>query len=467
MNRPHTRRLEMLEKIWNVRLKRKRPRPENVIMIVVDALRHDGLSCFGNARKTSPNIDSLARKGIIFENAVSASGSTPGAMGAIMASRYPLFVSDIFNEDQTEIIDCGYTRFRSEQDKPGCYPDGMPTLASILKEYGYETAGFSSNPFLTRELNFARGFDSYEEFPGEENWKPYPNAETVTTSVIDRFSRMRRSKFFMYIHYMDVHHPYSSLHPFGETFGQDFIKGKSDGEIDSEWFHSKDPVYLRKISRHARAMYDSQIRFLDFQLGRLFKTLRRKGILKRSLVLILSDHGDEFLEHGGTVHYPKLYEELVRIPLIMYCPQIAKAEGVSRLVRSVDVLPTVLDALGIETGHEFDGSSLIPVIRGDDAVFPDYAYMDAPPFRAVRTEKWKLIRNERTSRIELYDLADDPFERNDVADSNPSVTSDLLDRLDAVVARLGSASRIDPFSAGEGSEMSEEITKKLKGLGYL
>jgi arylsulfatase A-like enzyme len=456
-----------LRDIFSFRRERQESYPRNVILIVIDALRYDGLSCFGNARKTSPNIDSLARKGVIFENAISASGSTPGAMGAIMTSRFPLFITDIFNKDQTKVTDFGFSRFYSEADKPGRFPGDLPTLASILRDNGFETVGFSANPIMSTELNTTQGFDSYDEFPGEENWQPFPNAEGVTSRVIDYFLKNGDSRSFVFAHYMDTHHPYSTPHPFDGIYNGDFVEGMDNGDVDWKWFHSDDLDYLKNISKHARAMYDSQIRFLDHQLGRLFSVLRKKRILKDTLVLILSDHGDEFLEHGGTVHHPKLYEELVRIPFILYCPRITSARRVSRLVRSVDVLPTVLDAVGIENDYELDGALLTRVIRGNDENLPDYAYMDMPPFRGIRTEEWKLIRNERTSRIELYNLIEDPLERNDVADSKPSITSNLSGRLDAVVERLGTYTDTDRFLTGEGSDMSEEISRRLKGLGYL
>lgn len=454
----------LIKKFWG---SRANAHPKNVILIVIDALRHDGLSCFGNTRKTSPNIDSLARKGALFTQAFSASGSTPGSMGAIMTASYPLFHTEIFNKDSAKVTDFGYSRFYTENDRDGHFASGLPTLAEILRDNGFETAGFSTNPSLTRELNYARGFDNFEEFPDKRYWDPFPSAEIVSDHVKSRLSQRDGGNSFIYIHYMDGHHPYGAPHPFIDRFKSDFVDGKSHKQINEQWYGETDQEILAGISDHARALYDAQICYLDHHLGELFRFMRRKGCLNDTLVVIVSDHGEEFLEHGRTVHHPQIYDELVRIPLIIYCPGAIRKGRVPHLVRSVDILPTILDVLGIENQYSFDGCSLLPTLQGKEHIRPDFAYMDSPPYRGIRTSEWKLIRNEETKALELYNLESDPGETRNVAETNSEKASELVERLDTLCHQLARDSVAADRVLGEGTEVSEEIAKRLRSLGYL
>ena len=315
-------------------------------------------------------------------------------------------------------------------------------------------------------LNFALGFDRYEEFPGKDNWNPYPNAETVNAGICSWLRKRKKGRFFIYAHYMDAHHPYKSPPPFGNLFEEDFLDGKTTEQVDAEWVDIRDEKRLARIMPHARALYDGKISYLDHHLGEFFKFMRREGLAKKTLVVIVSDHGDEFLEHGGTAHYPKLYEELVRVPLIIWCPGLTSGKKIGNLVRSVDILPTILDILGLESDNHFDGVSLLPYIRGETAEFPDFAYMDAPPFRGLRTRAWKLIRNEKTKEVELYHLESDPREARNVADMHPSRAEELTKQLDAFSQSLARES-IAGDPSGEGTEISEEIAERLRSLGYL
>ncbi|MBI4831444.1 MAG: sulfatase [Candidatus Lindowbacteria bacterium] len=459
----------MFRRLFN-RTRRANDSPTNVVLILLDALRWDGLSCYGNKRKTSPNIDKLAKRSIVFTQAISAAGATPGSIGALMTSKYPRFVKETFAGPR-ELADFGFSRFTEEGESIASLPRSMNTLAKSLSRTGYATAGFTANPLTTSDFGFTNGFDSYEEYCDRRDWDIRPNAKTLNEKVNTWLLRNSRERFFLYLHYMDIHHPYTPCAPYNRMFKAKYLEDKTDVDLSVDWYHSSDIDYLRECSGHMRAVYDASIRYVDDQLATLFKTFDKLDLLNNSVIIVLSDHGDEFLEHGGTLHHnPKLHDELIRVPFLMHLPCKSRAKRIGRLVRTVDIMPTILELAGVEPPTDIEGISLLPLVLGSEGRLPELeAYADAPFRHAIRTERWKLIQDEKANTYELYDLVSDPSESKNLFGTRAEAAKTMLSKLAKIEERIAAegdrAARADHELPGKS--IDEEIARRLRALGYL
>jgi len=315
-------------------------RPPNVVVLLIDALRADGLGCYGAQRPTSPVIDALARRGTRFEQALSVGGNTGTAMPAFMSGRLPFFVP---GQKWTDHVRFGMWRFYGENQ---CgLPPTAPVLAEMLHDHGYTTAGFITNPILKRIFGFNRGFDHFEEHlaTGDPS-RVYIPADEVCTAAINWLATAPPQPFFMYVHIMDVHEPYTLREPCHRRFGFKLVPGHTNAEVNKRWTKLSgkgDPSYPN-IAEHMRGCYDCEIELADTWIGHLIEALEQGSLKERTILIVTADHGDQFLEHGGTGHRGALYDEILHVPLIIAGPGIPHRE-VSSLVRNFDVMPTVLE----------------------------------------------------------------------------------------------------------------------------
>lgn len=454
---------------------RQSPSRYNVVLITIDALRPDHLSSYGYERETSPSLDRLAREGVIFRRHITACSGTTGSMSALMTGKYPSYENLIGKnlEDRFNMHLHGFARFYPDgRSRPGL-PDEVTMMAEILKEKGLVTAGFVSNPYLKKEFNFNQGFDVYEEF-SVEDYAPYPRAEKINGHVVSWLKKNVSRRFFLFIHYMDAHYPYNppgdyrKLFPFRKPAD---IPMRQLGDI---WAEQENYRLLEEIRECEIALYDAEIRYVDNEIGRLLNEFEKAGILKRTIFIITSDHGDEFLEHGQTLHRGTLYDELVKIPLILYCPSaLPRGKAIEWLTRSVDVLPTVLELLTLPKPDSLDGTSLVSVIDGSAADDVSEAYMANLTNQGLRTKKWKFIRDHFADTIELYDLESDPKEAVNLVESQKQITEDMFARLQiyneafakehTVLMRRGTSGD----SSSEDVQIDNETLKQLKALGYI
>ena len=400
------------------------PKSPNVIFILIDALRADHLSCCDYERDTSPFLSRELKNGVLFDNVISQSSWTKTSMPSMFTSKYPVI-----------------HKVRTPTDK---FDERHVTLAEILKNNGYRTAGFQTNPWLTRHFGFGQGFSTYRFL--DMKTKAGPLNENVF-AWLDRNSDRR---FFLYIHYMDVHEPYE---PPGEfrTYG------------------SK-PVDL----------YDGEILYTDDALARLFARIRQLGIDDDTLIVIASDHGEEFQEHGGYSHGRTLYQEQLRVPLLLFGPQLAGHHGkrLGRRVANNDILPTILDILDIRAPKHLamEGESLLGILNGaapeDKHLFSAVGLNDCRPENDLTSViapddmKYILYINvgNGTSREMLFNLAGDPGEQNNLSENDTN--RDSLATL-ATIVRDEYLARA-PASRSPGSVViDEETRRRLKSLGYL
>jgi arylsulfatase A-like enzyme len=394
---------------------RPTPRP-NVLLVSIDSLRSDHLHAYGYPRETSPTIDALAREGALFTTALSSSSWTLPAHITLLTARPP--------EGQA----AGRSGFK-------IWPE-TATLADTLQRSGYATAGFVSGPFLAASYGYGKGFEIYDESAGK-GAHPHrvvtsPKLVTLTTQWLTTWYDTRRDEpFFLFLHMWDPHYDYDPPPPYDRMFDPDYA-----GDVDGKRYAVTDKVHAGMDPRdlaHVVALYDGEIRFTDDHLGRIVEHLRGLGVLDDTIVVVTSDHGEEFFEHGMKGHGKTLYEEIVRIPLVMRYPRrIAPGTVVAEQVRLMDVAPTILGLAKVPPPAGFgSGASLrhrerdlSPWLTGEGRdsfptllAFADTALVQH--LKSVRSARAKLITTTSSDGVatELYDLASDPGERRNLATS--------------------------------------------------
>ncbi|MEK7283241.1 MAG: sulfatase [Acidobacteriota bacterium] len=450
------------------------PRP-NVLLITVDTLRADRLGCYGYARATSPNIDRLAARGVLFERAFTTLPRTTQSVASIMTGRYP--------------------KAHGARGLFSSLSSANLTLAEILKEDGYDTAAFVSNLFLRPGQGFEQGFDRYDN--PQRRWEGNSAAEITEAAIAWLRSRPADRPFFLWVHYLDPHWTYRPSAPFDRLFDPDFtgpftlyddLEGKrlTKGQVI---FENRLPP--RQVE-HVAALYDGEIAQADAALGALLDALERpEG--RPLLAVFTSDHGESLGEHDyHFAHGEYLYQESLRIPLILALPGgVAAGSRPDALAENVDIAPTILALVGISRMQGVDGRPLL--ISGRTAG-PGTAggFSPAPGRRVVLAEsdfqlihpenprfyiqgpagKWssafdgryKLIHIPKPGGeiLELYDLLHDPAETRNLAPdgAGPAVRLRLLGELQRFVD-YGTGNPAGPH------EMDPEQRQRLRALGYL
>lgn len=422
------------------------PRPArddrpNVLFIVVDTLRYDHLTPYGYERETSPEIQRLlAAEGTVMEHAYSQAPWTLPSVVSYMTSRYP---GELLGDD------------------PATYgiPDGVGSVVEAFAGLGYRTGGFIANPALHEGNGFGRGFETFYSPAAPEAIERH--ADSVNRRVLPWLRAHQDEPFFLYVHYVDPHDPY--MNP-------DVVHGRSrwfddPGGINGRWVHG---VYAGKIPvpdmdrevRHFTALYDTEIRYVDRSIGELIDSIP-PDVLADTLVVLTADHGEELHDHGGWKHGHTLYEDQIHVPLIFrWDGRIPVARRTSGVVRLVDVAPTLVAAAGGEAPPSWQGRNLLPSLLGGEPlprlaafaqqlqVFPLRAavvlgdeklilFNEREPFIPENSlQEWlHSVDLDRLKRLELYDLAADPAERNNLLASPAPEAAATTRRLGSVVYR--------------------------------
>lgn len=371
----------------------------HTVLIVVDQLRADHLGCYGYQRPTTPHLDQLAEDAVVFENAIAASTFTKTSIASLFTGLHPYHhgvYRGIKRDAEGEII--------SDVLDPE-----LDTLAAGLSRAGFETAAWVQNGHLRRIYGFDRGFSRYRDRAG--------SLSKINEGYLRWLRRRsRRSASFAYLHYLDLHGPNRPKPDFDGRFGvfnPAFDRTVFDdyGQFLSDVKHGKVRLAEADIQQ-LRADYDAVLAWVDEGLGRVFAELKRRGVYHDALIVVTSDHGEGFMEHGFLGHARAPYDVLVRVPLLVKLPKNRwGGRTVREQVQLVDVAPTILD-LAASASWLGDGRSLRPFL---DAARrpqsrPNYAISEYRDTVAVRTKERKLIRRPNGS-YEWYDLASDPAER--------------------------------------------------------
>jgi arylsulfatase A-like enzyme len=439
-------------------------RRHHVVLISVDTLRLDHLTPYGYDRNTSPNVDALARKGVLFEAAFAAHSNTAPSHASILTGLHPPSHGIVRN------------RYRLKAK--------IRTLAQILEEQGFATAAFvSSHTLHKNHTSLDRGFAVYE------------HAETLRVPADDTFGRaaewleaqaQAEQPVFLFLHYYDPHFPYDAPDPFAGRF----LSGGGEGYR----FDPKEA--LRRVrsgevvggeAEELIARYDDEIAYADHYVGRLVETLKTLGYWDEALVIFVSDHGETLTErvhpfdHGG-----RAYEEQIRVPLILRFPgNRFESRRIATPAHHVDIMPTVLDWLGLALPEGVEGRSLMPWIDPPwlrpppaDATRELVSLARPTPGRtpevrgaqvregliaALRGPRWKLISYpaRKGFAYQLFDLVDDPGERTDLIDANPSLAEAMAGRLQHWREETGAAAPL------KVPKLSPESEKALEALGYV
>ena len=448
----------------------------NVIIVSLDTLRADHLGCYGYERDTSPNIDEFARRSILFSDALSSSPWTTPSHQSIFTGLYPsahqnggLFTFNGDRRIRAESEDADF--FRSQQ-----------TLTSVLRDHGYNTIAITGNGFLTSRLGFGNGFNICQESSavGRDAATGIAESERIFTLAMEWLEENSDDKFFLFVHTYECHIPYQS-----------------------EFFVSED---VRSDLNDLRmALYDGDIRTADTYFGKFLEKVDALGLTSNTLVVLLSDHGEEFGDHytesdmipppseeippnrNALDHGHSQYEEMIHVPLIFYIPGFeAPKTRIENQVRLIDVMPTTLDILNIEYDGPMQGVSLLELLRtgqrSDDPPSISEFNEGGPERKAIRKDGYKYIwikhpddckRNcfKNLARHELFDLRKDPDEMNNIFLPNEQLSKEyhkiLMKQLEESRG-INEMLRAGFSSSGRATgEIDKNVSDSLKALGYL
>jgi arylsulfatase A-like enzyme len=442
----------------------------NLVVVSIDTLRADHLGCYGYARDTSPRIDAFAARGTLFRRAVSASSWTLPAHASMLTGLEPPAHGLV-----------AYPSFETLAEE-------HRTLAEILRERGYHTAAFTGGGWMSEKTGIDAGFDSFAS-DGKHFEDTWPRLERWLAE------RAPEDAFFLLWHGFNVHKPYQPPAPYDRRFCGDC---KSD--YDTKRLQPDAPRPSPADLAHAISQYDGEIAYVDELFGKLMDRLEAQGLLAKTVVIVVSDHGDEFYEHGMVDHIHTLYDELLRVPWIVAGPGVPAAV-VEAPVSTVDLLPTALALLGVGVDHAIQGRSRVSEMEraaagtaasaseADSATFAFTGFANYPYHLAsVRTPAWKLVvwklagmrgvdldadpdralytykfrRDRAEDFVELFDLAADPGEQRDRAAERPEVVAELSRALERRLAESRALSR-----APAAAEIDAQYVEELKALGYL
>ena len=479
----------------------------NVVLISLDTLRADYLGAYGQALPTSPVLDDFAAESIVFERALSCSPWTTPAHLSLMTSLYP---------EAHGILD---------YPTPGVLDDRVATLAEILRAHGWQTAGFTEGGYAKGETGLGHGFETFPDWPHDDEGfisheldpsRLLENAERA----LDWLAEAPEEPFFLFFHTYEPHYEYRPPLEYVQRIDPEFDHAREERrliralnawnareeltlvQVGILYRHvlqgglrdkpvARQKALVERLERFAEhewraspgfeedrhyieMLYAAEILFTDEVVGRLFQRLRSMGVWEQSLILVTSDHGEGLLDHEELQHGNSLFDEQLHVPLIVRLPD-GRRSGLrhSGQVRSVDVVPTVLDWIGLPAPRAAAGRSLLPLLDRDEPL-PAFAEALTKPKRErnlkmVDDGRWKLVRNVQTGRELLFDLEEDPEELRDLVSAAPSSSAGAeLDRLRVELERVArdNARRASELDVAPG-EFSEAERRQLEALGYV
>ena len=432
------------------------PAPPNVLLISIDSLRADHLGAYGYDRPTSPSIDSLADAGTVYETALSTTTWTLPAHASMLTALYPEVHG--VSKDGTKLS------------------ESAVLVSEMLHDAGYYTGAVVSAPYLHRDYGFDQGWDVYDDEPftfdrRPQNFNPThwgTTSPAVHARAVDLLGQAAGRPFFLFVHYWDVHYDYAAPPPYDRMFDPGYAGGVTslNFEFNDEIHPAMDPLDLR----HVVALYDGEIAYTDSYVGRLLAELERLNLWDNTMVVLTSDHGDEFFEHGQKGHRKNLFGTTLNVPLIIKWPaRSSPATRVDVPVSLVDVVPTILEVTGLPPLEWTRGTELLSLIDGSPSAV---RYRFASLFdrlKAVVGGDLKLISRwsptaQHGERPQLFDLRHDPNERNNLAADR----EDARTRLSHAQSQWLAIAEHDARSVeGIEFEPDPELADRLRSLGYI
>lgn len=411
----------------------------NVLLYVVDTLRADHLGTYGNETIRTPQLDRFAQSGVVFTNAYANSTWTRPSMASLLTGLYP-------------------TR-HATNTRGAALPPDLQTLAERLAEAGWQTAFITANPNVGSAFGFERGFDSMQEMyarrePGEVTESELVTSSNVVTkralAWIDRAER----PFFLVCLSIDPHQPLRPPARF-DVYGKgrldfdEIVRRQDEGRMTPELFD------------RILALYRAEVTFNDDSFGKLMSGLRARGLVRDTLVVFTADHGEEFGEYGRVGHGLSLADPVLRVPLIVSLPSSERINGGERIdetVELVDVVPSILDLVGLPNPGDLDGQSLF---GSDTPARPALSTLRLRKknLRAAVSPPWKLVHDISSDRWDLYDL-----HVGEAKDAGVAGNKKVRARLESALARLGKERPISP--ANPETEIPARTLEALRALGY-
>jgi arylsulfatase A-like enzyme len=464
------------------------PAPQGVILIMCDTLRRDHLPMYGYTRDTAPHLAQMAAQSAIFLDNISPATWTKVATPSILSGLYP----------KSHQVHEYTNRLSAAAD----------TIAESYRSAGYATISFSSVMFSGRFTNLQQGFEELHENASLDDPKyTSKTARVYVDRAGDWIERHRDAPFFMFLHVFDPHSPFEPRAPYDTVWADPARKEQHEAEFKRIQQEIADPqmktrgmpdrseleksgVNSAQYMAYNQDWYDGSIRGMDAEVGRLLQRLHQLGLERKVQVAFIGDHGEEFLEHGRTFHGQTVYSELTSVPLMLYRPGVIPSGiRIKETVRSIDLMPTLLELSGLPIPKAVEGQSLIPLLGAvrDGKPAESFGWKPQPAVsEKARTEKaagprpheiesyaivydgWKLIHNVHgiagMPEFELYDHRTDPLDLKDVAAQHPDLVQSLQARL-ADWDKMVEARKLP--KAGAADPLTTKEMNRLRGLGYI
>jgi len=462
----------------------------NVVLIVLDTLRADYCSAYGGPCPT-PALAALAQRGARFDRPYALSPWTPPSMTGLFASTYPPGLTP--DPERATWLDEVWRYALRPEDQP---------VADRFAAAGYDTCALVANPMLRGMAGMLRGFETtrfphpmivrprgpFNYFPLLQDtlaaWCPsliedryQDTTADVTRYAVEYLRRHRSGPFFLWAHYIDPHAPYDPPDAYRTGIansGRAFVPHIDNTAWVRDVTHEKPLAGLDEPARaEARSLYEGEVRYVDAAVGRILAELQRLGLEDDTYVCVTSDHGEELWDHGGWGHGQTVYDELMRVPLIIAGPGVMP-RTVETPVSAIDLIPTLAALSGVAPAASWQGVSLAPLLRGEDPVPPARPCfgrgtgirVESEPLEMVVVGEYKLVRGVRSGALALYNVLDDPGEQVNLAAQHP----DLVAEAAALLAewRATHATPLVEFYGGEkGAANKDEMLEQLRAIGYL
>ena len=428
-----------------------------IILISLDTLRADHLGCYGYNRATSPNIDDFANDSVLFENVYAQSPWT-----------LPSHISMLFS-----LNSANHQVYYDNQK----IDSSLPSLASHLKNHGYLTYAFTGGGYVSSLYGFSKGFDWYDE-PVGGKYAPLDinEAEKLFNNTSGWLKNNQNKQFFLFLHTYQTHGPYNCPSPWNEMFLDNNSTWKKLNLKALLETKGNDKLFTPEEIQNIIDLYDGEIRYTDEMLIKpLLSLLKETGIYNDSLIIITSDHGEEFFDHKGWLHGHNLYDEQIRVPLLIKFPHSEfKGKKIKTKCRLIDIMPTVLETVSVKyKKSNLDGKNLIDLILGkeiEDRIFiSDLSFKNVhnplPVLVATNRKDIKLILEKSAQgikNIEIFDLSKDPKEKNNIFRKQRKLGQEIIKSIDDYYRNKLRIQRKKELVI-----LDEKLKEKLRALGYL
>jgi choline-sulfatase len=434
----------------------------NVVVLLIDTLRASKLQAYyPKTRVKAPAINELASQGALFERAQSPENWTKPSVASVLTSLHP--ATHKTKEDASKL------------------PRSALMLSEVYKKEGFKTASFIANGYVSNAFGFDQGWDHYTNYIREQR---NTNASNVFGEAQSWIEKNKDNRFFVYIQTIDPHVPYDPPDRYLKMYDPAPYHGQVKNRrthlmLDEAKKNPKKYKFTKRDEERIEALHDGEISYHDEYLGKFLVKLRELGLDENTIIVVTSDHGEEFQEHGSWGHGHSVYQELLHVPLLFRWPGVIPAnQRVGPVVSTMDIGPTVLEATGLAIPEAFEGRSLLGFMRGDWPPGPYVAFSDFLDHRRViRGGDWKLIIRGNLSQV-MFDLGNDYWEKNELDGTEQPIAQRYLrtlhgqflgarDRGRWLAGSTGPAKTKKPSLDEEKQEMTPELCEQLVALGYI